>query len=338
MPEEPEIIIASTTQTPEELAAAFPEGTEVEEVPERPQEPERTADEREADDVKSLPRGVQRRLDRLTARLKSAEEELAKSRVPKPAEPAKAPANENAQGRPKEATETKPEPNRARSYEERAAATKARFKDWDQTFAGVKDVQVPEIVLDAIRELPNGPEVGYFLAKSPQLLDHLVKEPQLAIQRVRQMGHDLWLGSMPGARELSQRLSEAVSKAGDEKQIRENARKFPFPNSIAPAVQAALIAEENGVDVALYLGRHPELAAKFARMNPMQAYGMVVRLATELGAKAPAARPVSRAPEPIKPVTSSSPVARALNDPDISVDEYVRRRTEQISNRRRNRW
>src|SRR5215469_1665260 len=259
---EPEIIIASTTQTPEELAEAFPEGTEVEEVPERPQEPQRTAEQREADDLRRLPKGVQKRFDRLTARLKSAEEELAKSRTPKPAEPANAPAaNESAQGRsPKDAA--KPEASRAPSYEQRAAAAKTRFADWDATFKAVEGIQVPEAVLEEIRRLENGPEVGYFLAKSPQLLDHLVKEPQLAVQRVRHIAQDLYCASMPGTAQLRQRVNELRAQQADAKEIAAGWNKFPVSGPVAHALQQALSSEQNGALVAIHLGRHPELAAE----------------------------------------------------------------------------
>ena len=335
---EPEIVIASTTQTAEELAQAF-EGGDVEEVLPEPSRKEKASDEANSkgkpepnrtsegeEDLGRIPRGAQRRIDQLTARLRAAEEKLSRAGEPKPV-PSRNAITEDVATR-----------AALQSYQQRAAAMRARVKDWDETFKAVEGIQVPDAVLEEIRKLENGPEVGYFLAKNPDLIGHLAREPQLAVQRVRQMAHDLYFGSMPGTAQLRQRVNELHAQQSDAKQIAEGWGRFPMSRHVANAIQQALSTEENGPLVAIHLGRHPELAAEFARMTPLQVYGKVVRLATELGAKAPAARPVSRAPAPVKPVSSSSPVSRPLDDPDISTDEFVRRRNAQETEKRRRRY
>jgi len=350
---EPEIVIASTTQTAEELAQAF-EGGDVEEVLPEPSRKEKASDEANSkgkpepnrtsegeEDHGRIPRGAQRRIAQLTARLRAAEEKLSRAAEPKPV-PSRNAITEDVATRAalRDTTgDTRPQVDSGnQSYQQRAAAMRARVKDWDETFKAVEGIQVPDAVLEEIRKLENGPEVGYFLAKNPELIGHLAREPQLAVQRVRQMAHDLYFGSMPGTAQLRQRVNELHAQQSDAKQIAEGWGRFPMSRHVANAIQQALSTEENGPLVAIHLGRHPELAAEFARMTPLQVYGKVVRLATELGAKAPAARPVSRAPAPVKPVSSSSPVSRPLDDPDISTDEFVRRRNAQETEKRRRRY
>src|SRR5215471_13011525 len=152
---EPEIVIASTTQTAEELAQAF-EGGDVEEVLPEPSRKEKASDEANSkgkpepnrtsegeEDHGRIPRGAQRRIAQLTARLRAAEEKLSRAAEPKPVPSRNAITEDVATRAALQDTtgDTRPQVDGGnQSYQQRAAAMRARVKDWDETFKAVEGI------------------------------------------------------------------------------------------------------------------------------------------------------------------------------------------------------
>jgi hypothetical protein len=60
----------------------------------------------------------------------------------------------------------------AKDHPQRMAAARQKYADFDQS---LKTVSVPMAVFPMIRELPNGPEVAYYLAKHPEDAQSLAK-------------------------------------------------------------------------------------------------------------------------------------------------------------------
>lgn len=63
-----------------------------------------------------------------------------------------------------------------------------------------------------------------------------------------------------------------------------------------------------GPDVLYYLGAHPDEAQAIAKMNPIQAARAMTKLESQFDTDRTAAPVVSRAPEPINPLTNHPPV------------------------------
>lgn len=134
---------------------------------------------------------------------------------------------------------------------------------------------------------------------------------------------------------------------------------------IYAGVQMALMELENGAEVAYYLGKHRDVAAKLMEMSPERAIAEVGKLAANLGeveveseepssssdegpqggsqgggpaatdrAAPPPRRAVSNAPAPIKPVGGSATRSSVPLD-ELPYSEYRRIRDQQQKNRYR---
>ncbi len=96
--------------------------------------------------------------------------------------------------------------------------------------------------------------------------------------------------------------------------------------AIAQHVGFAVVAHEHAHDIAYWLGKHPEEAARISSLSPVlsaQAIGVIgERLAT--------AKPeVSKAPEPVKPIGSRNDASAKTPDEE-SMDEYAARRNASL--------
>lgn len=79
----------------------------------------------------------------------------------------------------------------------------------------------------------------------------------------------------------------------------------------------AIKASDNGPEIAYYLGKNADLAAKIATLDPKFQYLEIGRLQAEISARKPPSAEPSKAPPPIKPVGAKSVVQK---DPSRMTD------------------
>lgn len=103
--------------------------------------------------------------------------------------------------------------------------------------------------------------------------------------------------------------------------------------SVPASAQLAIIELENGPEVAYYLGKNPEEAAKLLDMTDRQAIMAIGRISDSLTKDSPEPRPVSRAAAPVKPVGSSSTRSNVSLE-ELPQREYNRIRNEEEQKRR----
>lgn len=123
------------------------------------------------------------------------------------------------------------------------------------------------------------------------------------------------------AADWSAKLDKAREKYPDYDDV---AQADDVPISVPMA--HAILNDENGTDIAYYLGQHKDEAARIAKLNPMQQALAIGRLAAVIVEKP---KPVSRAATPITPLGSTNS-AVVKGDEELSMDEYARKHTPRI--------
>lgn len=114
-----------------------------------------------------------------------------------------------------------------------------------------------------------------------------------------------------------ERAEKASEKYPDFQQVAGN------PNLPINEGMAEFIADsEAGPDVAYYLGKHPNEAAKIAQMSPIKAARELTRIEADVSSK-PAVR-TSSAPAPISPIGNRGSVQTSLANMDFA--EYKKAR------------
>lgn len=115
----------------------------------------------------------------------------------------------------------------------------------------------------------------------------------------------------------------------------------------SPLMQQALMEAEDGPAIIHYLAQHPEEAKKLVALSPMSGVTAIGRISASLAAKSQA-RPnptagipprISKAPRPQGSVLGSGKGANTavdLDDPNMTQEEYMKRRDE-IDRQKRNR-
>lgn len=313
--EQPDITLASTTETQAELDHATgpnwrqhfdPAKAKAEEdaagkakpadSPEKKvetkiapaSEPGKPASKEEED--APLPKGVQKKLDRMTAKLRETERELQalKGRgEPAKAEPAKA------------ASAADPEPQ------------VKDFKSWDEW---------------------NAAHNRWLVRDEQRKLDAQTSEREA--QESAKATYDAHLERVEQGREAHEDFDEAISGMGT----------FEFSSEMANrAFQMAVVDSENGAELMYHLAHHPDDMAKFADLSPTGVQRMVGRLEARLfpDGAAPSssvarAKPVTRTPKPTAPVRGTTTAPTALDDPTLvkDTDAWIARRQAQLASRR----
>lgn len=93
----------------------------------------------------------------------------------------------------------------------------------------------------------------------------------------------------------------------------------------------AILNMDEGPDVAYYLGKNPDEAARIAKLNPLKAVAELGRIAQRLTTKPP----VITKPAPINPLKTGSATATRKSANEESMDEYGARRAAEIRAERR---
>lgn len=269
MSEEVELQQAAVETTPEQ-AVQQPET-----APEQQTNVDTTEQANQDDDDHRVPKGVQKRIDRLTQekyRLR-AELEFLRSQQPQPqqAQPA-----QQAQ-----------QPSQAPKLEQYNSI---------------------EEYLDALAD-----------HKASQKFDHLAKEREAKESQTRQQKeveklHEGYTKQTEQARKAYEDFDDVVQDPD-------------LP--ISQAMAEAIMRSSNGADVAYYLGKNPDQAARIASLDPFSAAVEIGRIAATVVRPQP--RKTSNAPPPIQPVGAR---ATPVTDPDkMSADEWMKWRNGQLKKR-----
>ena len=267
MSEEVELQQAAVETTPEQ-AAQQPET-----APENQTDVDTTAQAKEDEDEHRVPKGVQKRIDRLTQekyRLR-AELDFLRSQQPQQAQPAQQ-AQQTSQA---------PKLEQYNSIEE---------------------------YLDALAD-----------HKASQKFDHLAKEREAKESQTRQQQevaklHESYTKQTEQARQAYEDFDDVVQDPD-------------LP--ISQAMAEAIMRSSNGADVAYYLGKNPDQAARIASLDPFSAAVEIGRIAATVVRPQP--RKTSNAPPPIQPVGAR---ATPVTDPDkLSADEWMKWRNGQLKKR-----
>ena len=269
MSEEVELQQAAVETTPEQ-AVQQPET-----APEQQTNVDTTEQANQDDDDHRVPKGVQKRIDRLTQekyRLR-AELEFLRSQQPQPqqAQPA-----QQAQ-----------QPSQAPKLEQYNSI---------------------EEYLDALAD-----------HKASQKFDHLAKEREAKESQTRQQKE---------AAKLHEGYTKQTEQARQAYEDFDDVVQDPdLP--ISQAMAEAILRSSNGADVAYYLGKNPDQAARIASLDPFSAAVEIGRIAATVVRPQP--RKTSNAPPPIQPVGAR---ATPVTDPDkMSADEWMKWRNGQLKKR-----
>ena len=267
MSEEVELQQAAVETTPEQ-AAQQPET-----APETQTDVDTTAQAKEDEDEHRVPKGVQKRIDRLTQekyRLR-AELDFLRSQQPQQAQPA-----QQAQ-----------QPSQAPKLEQYNSI---------------------EEYLDALAD-----------HKASQKFDHLAKEREAKESQTRQQQEVAKLHES-----YTKQTEQARQAYGDFDDVVQDP---DLP--ISQAMAEAIMRSTNGADVAYYLGKNPDQAARIASLDPFSAAVEIGRIAATVVRPQP--RKTSNAPPPIQPVGAR---ATPVTDPDkMSTEDWLKWRNDQLKKR-----
>ena len=270
MSEEVELQQAAVETTPEQ-AAQQPET-----APEQQTDVDTTEQAKQDDDEDHrVPKGVQKRIDRLTQekyRLR-AELEFLRSQQQQPQSQQQAPQTEQQTQAPK-----------------------------------LEQYGSIEEYLEALADF-----------KASQKFDQVSKERQAKESQSRQQQEAAKLHEG-----YAKQTEQARQAYDDFDEVVENP-SLPITKAMAEAIMRS----NNGADVAYYLGKNPDQAARLANLDPFSAAVEIGRIAATVVRPQP--RKASNAPPPIQPVGAR---ATPVTDPDkMSTDEWLKWRNGQLKKR-----
>lgn len=102
--------------------------------------------------------------------------------------------------------------------------------------------------------------------------------------------------------------------------------------SVTPAMQQAVLESEIGPELAYYLGKHPEEAARIAALSPASTareLGKIeAKLTVETAAPNKKPQPSTKAPAPISPVSNRSTATVGKSPDEMDYDEYKAHRNK----------
>lgn len=91
----------------------------------------------------------------------------------------------------------------------------------------------------------------------------------------------------------------------------------------------AIMREENGTDIAYYLGKNLKEAERIGSLDPIAQILAVGRLAAKLSLEPPATKQPSKAPAPITPITGKAAVASKEHSPDDDFETFLKKRLQE---------
>ncbi len=148
--------------------------------------------------------------------------------------------------------------------------------------------------------------------KTDQKLDQRIAMEHKALERYQQQQQDENL-----TRTFQERAKAAASKYADFAEI-----AFSEDVPVSDAMRSVILDSESGPDLAYWLGSNPKEAERIAQLPPIAAARELGRLEATLAAPAQpkTQQRVTRAPEPIRPVTASAKVTPNILDDSFAND------------------
>lgn len=137
--------------------------------------------------------------------------------------------------------------------------------------------------------------------------------------------------------EWDSKLARAKTEYSDFDDVLSDAQDIPITQVMAQTIKSSDV----GADLAYFLGKDPDYAVKISRMDPLSAARELGRIESYIeydkSSKKSAAKPaVSKAPNPIKPMRSStSSSTKSLED--MTPAEYMAYRNKQVAERSKRR-
>lgn len=132
--------------------------------------------------------------------------------------------------------------------------------------------------------------------------------------------------AMSAEEKYQKRLSDAAKEDPEILDVAASLRVSP--------IMATLVKEsDHAVALIRWMDQHAEETARIAGMTPLQAAREIGIIEARLSyaPKPEAPKKVSSAPEPVKPVSTSSPAP--VDEDDLPMEEYHKRRTQQMFGR-----
>lgn len=139
--------------------------------------------------------------------------------------------------------------------------------------------------------------------------------------------------------ERSQEVVEYYQEAStafraEHEDFNEVVGRIKMAQDVAMPVQNAIMEDENGPQLAYFLGHHPEVCDQLSELSPTKALVMLGRISAQLfpeEAEEDSPETVTKpAPAPLRPVKKSSPTSTGLSD-DLPMDEWLARRRKQLA-------
>ena len=216
------------------------------------------------------------------------------------------------------------------------------------------DALIPPRAVTAIEAARNSEDIVLYLAENPRICEELMENMDSATQRVGEISRELMehppqaTGAQRQHDQVDQETARQMAKFHGHLK-RSEALLAARPDAakligslesvgISPAVNVALIEQENSEHVLLHLLERPDLRSELNRLSYPTAMARITKIAAQLEANAAAKRERAKPPSPITPVgTSSSRTGLSLDDPSVPMSVYIRERNKHEAQRRRGR-
>jgi hypothetical protein len=371
------ITITSTTESAESLnekvfGGEGEEGTEASLNKEPRTEEHRDGEQRNGqparDNWDGIPTGLRKRIEKLTARAKSAEDRLQKYEAPGALESRtfekvaerKAAESQNRGTEPRQANgaaqsgdasgtrSANDDGERSRRVQE----VRTRHADFDETISSVAHVEIGDKAVAAARELPNAPEVAYVLGKmikaEPGIADRMRANPEWAIAEIHKLSADVSRIASGGHQDPQANFESHPAWSDHKARVEAHVKANPLTEAeqraavnmpITAAIGHAIVELENSAEVTRYIVRHPEVHQRWRAMATEAAVlADIGRISARLeggsnGNSRP--RPVSNAPAPTTPEKGGSTRAHIRPEDEEDDDTFIRRRNEEERERRK---
>jgi DNA repair exonuclease SbcCD ATPase subunit len=227
-------------------------------------------------------------------------EENAESSTATPAEDSSAaPKKNRVQERIDELTRQKKEMEREAAY-------------WRQQVEAKEQAQAP--IKEPVK--PTLESVGYDEARFEAAIE------QYAAEKAAYQSHQQTIESKQREQQLLQHRAEQDFQARSAQFAAQNPDYFMTIQNpdlrITGEMAEAIKAVDNGPELAYYLGKNPDLAAKIASLDERRQFLEIGRLQAEISARKPLSAEPSKAPPPIKPVGTKATVQK---DPSRMTDK-----------------
>lgn len=129
-------------------------------------------------------------------------------------------------------------------------------------------------------------------------------------------------------------FSERVKEVAKKPEYADIDEVLDSDVTVSAAMHEALLESDKGAELAYYLGKHPEDAARIAKLSPTSAARELGKIEASLSKPPETPKPkASAAPPPMKPVGGKSAKTVSLTDPDVDYADWERKREAELRGR-----